>query len=327
MNPFKGVTFFVGWLTSSLAGIGAILYACGYLIARAQLNLLGLFGSFEYSHEYYLREGGKFFVVLAMELVGPAALIWLVYGGYLLLLSLLLLLPLLIFIYVKRAAFGAMRVSLRDQLIQFVERRAWFWRSLAFASLFLLFTVHFIGNLNQFNGVLSISNLLYMGLEDLQSVDPSARKLAQWLLKGDESELRKHFSSLLFGGFQAGLLLAAVWYVVAAWPARFWLASLFIVNFMMYLIFLPMAYGVLVRPTKYPLIAVSSDAPLLPNAAQDLFLLDTNDHEFILWEPASKRVLWIPKSHIKSAEIKQAQFLFKRTPAVINLSKSRERSS
>ena len=65
MDFFKNISVLIGRLTGSLAGIAAIFYACGYLVARSHLNMLGLFGLFDFPRERYLQEGGKFFTVLA----------------------------------------------------------------------------------------------------------------------------------------------------------------------------------------------------------------------------------------------------------------------
>src|SRR5258707_11862408 len=57
----KSIAGFIAWVTSSLAGIGAILYVVGYLSTVAQLHLLGLGRLVAYSNEHYLEEGGNFF--------------------------------------------------------------------------------------------------------------------------------------------------------------------------------------------------------------------------------------------------------------------------
>ena len=62
MELSKGIALFVGWLSGALAGIGAILYACGYLLSTAQLHLLGLSGLVNYGQERYVEEGGRFLV-------------------------------------------------------------------------------------------------------------------------------------------------------------------------------------------------------------------------------------------------------------------------
>ena len=59
MNPFKELAILIGGLTGLLAGIGAILYTFGYLVTRAQLNLLGLSGLFEYPNEHFICAIGR----------------------------------------------------------------------------------------------------------------------------------------------------------------------------------------------------------------------------------------------------------------------------
>lgn len=313
MDLFKGIAIFIGWLTSSLAGIAAILYAFGYLIVRAQLNLLGLFGLFEYGHEHYLQEGAKFFVVLVMEFIGPTLFVWLVYFGYILLASLIFVVPLAVWAFAKRAALHRRLANMRQKMTDVYKERPGLWRGLGMAILFVLLIVHFAANLGEFTAPLYISNLLYGEQGTVNIQNPDAQQIARWLVNGDAAKLKSHFSHLLFAGLEAGLLLTAAWYVAAFWRIRFWLASPFIVHFLIYVIFLPMVYGVLVRPNKYPVITLNTVADQA-GSRQSYLLLNKNDQEFIMWDSARKRVLWIPKQAIKYAEIEETRFLFtKRT--------------
>ncbi len=314
MDLFKGIAIFIGWLTSSLAGIAAILYAFGYLIVRAQLNLLGLFGLFDYGHEYYLQEGAKFFVVLIMEFIGPTLFVWLVYVGYILLASLILVVPLAIWAFVKRAALRRRLAAMRQQMTNACGQRPGLWRGLGMAILFVLLIVHFTANLGEFTAPLYISNLLYGEQHAVNVQNSDVQKIAQWLVNGNAAKLKSHFGHLLFAGLGAGLLLAAAWYAAAFWRIRLWLASPFIVHFLIYVIFLPMVYGVLVRPNKYPVITLDTTAEST-RSAQSYLLLNKNDQEFIMWDPARKRVLWVPRQAVKYAEIRQTRFLFAKDTA------------
>ena len=58
-----GTRAFIVWLGGALAGITAILYATGYLITRAHLSLLGLYGVVDFGNDYIVQEGAKFFLV------------------------------------------------------------------------------------------------------------------------------------------------------------------------------------------------------------------------------------------------------------------------
>jgi hypothetical protein len=64
-----GIKAFSLWLGGSLAGISAMLYATGYLITRAHLNLLGLYGIVDFGNDYIVQEGAKFFLVIGYSYV------------------------------------------------------------------------------------------------------------------------------------------------------------------------------------------------------------------------------------------------------------------
>ena len=76
----------IAWLSGSVAGIGAIFYAFGYLITLANLNMLGLDPlAFRYDPTFYIQRGASFLLLVAIDVVqqvlwyfGPAALICLV---------------------------------------------------------------------------------------------------------------------------------------------------------------------------------------------------------------------------------------------------------
>jgi len=93
MELSKGIALFVGWLSGALAGIGAILYACGYLLSTAQLHLLGLSGLVNYGQERYVEEGGRFLIDV-LGLLGEILLNLLISAGFVALLVLLVLAPL-----------------------------------------------------------------------------------------------------------------------------------------------------------------------------------------------------------------------------------------
>src|SRR5579862_5065714 len=66
MSLLKGIAAFSGWLTGALAGVGAILYALGYLVTRAHLNFLGVSGLFDQSNFFFVQEGAMFLADVAV---------------------------------------------------------------------------------------------------------------------------------------------------------------------------------------------------------------------------------------------------------------------
>ncbi len=312
MNLFKGVAIFIGWLTGSLAGIGAILYACGYLVTRAQLNLLGLYGFFEYSNEHFLQEGAKFFIVLGYAVAK-------------------IFLPLLIIVGVISFGFFLLMVccfrgtarlerSLHtwgDRLTKFDKKIP--WRIFLYFLLFLLFMFHSDIYLDKFNSPLLVSGLLYTSPSGEHTVSgciikgDEADKIKQWLIEGNtECPQIYFFHLLLYGEILAGALFLLAWHVTLRYRLRFLMLSPFMIGFMLYTVSLPMIYGVLVRPVKYAVIAFGSGDEAVTREPEAFFLLNKTEHEFIAWDARRRRVRWISKDEVKRAEVQRIENLFSR---------------
>jgi hypothetical protein len=69
MGLLKRTTVFIGWLSGSVAGLGALLYAAGYLVTRAHLHLLGLDRLLVPGNERFTEEGANFFLVTGQILI------------------------------------------------------------------------------------------------------------------------------------------------------------------------------------------------------------------------------------------------------------------
>jgi hypothetical protein len=301
MNLFKALAISIGWLTSSLAGIGAILYACGYLITRAQFHLLGLDVLFEYGNEHYLQEGAKFFIVMG-ELLGEVSISLITVGG---------LIYLLFYLFNRTQRLGESLDKWKGRIVNLNQKAPHLWRGVAYFFLVILLFFHLIGNMGEFKAPLEISNLLYKSASDFGSSN-TTEKITNSLLNGDEKSLNGYFEYFWVREMEAALLLLLAWSVASVWRMRILMALPFIIIFVICTIYLPMVYGVLVHPTKYPRIALSSENEMLANKSMNLFLLNKTDHEFILWDSEGKRVLWIPKEQVRAAEVKGIEFIFKR---------------
>ena len=64
----KGLKGFLLWVGGSLAGITAVFYACGYLVTRAHMSMLGLYGFVTFDGDHFLQEGAKFLMAIGKEL-------------------------------------------------------------------------------------------------------------------------------------------------------------------------------------------------------------------------------------------------------------------
>ncbi len=262
MNLFKAVAISIGWLTSSLAGMRAILYACGYLITRAQLHLRGLDVLFEYGNEHYLPEGAKFFIVMG-ELIGEVSISLITVEGFI---------YLLFYLFKRTQRLGEFLDKWKGKLVNLHQKAPHLWRGEAYFFLVILLFFHLISNMGELKAPLEISNLLYKSASDFSTSD-AARKITNLLLNGEEKSLKilnGYFNDFLLREMEAALLFLLAWSVASVSRPRILMVLPFIIIFIIYTIYLPIVCGVLMRPTKYPRIDLSSESEMLVNKSVKL---------------------------------------------------------
>lgn len=310
-----GVRAFLVWLGGSLASITAVFYATGYLITRAHLSMLGLHGVLDFDNHYIIQEGGKFFLVVGYSTVSNVALPLLAVLG-----------PAVIAAMVLRRLLGnrAWRWQgyLRNHLPGFAAQ-GWL-RSLAFVSLFLAFLWHSETFLLKFQNPLCIGDLLYAESGSapcpVAMMQGGADALKQALLGRDERLLNNAFQELLFGFALAAALAYLTWRTALPWRWRSWYAAPSFVATALYLILLPMDYGVLQRPITYPRIALTPGDKLTFPMTGPLFLLHQTDREFVVWDASIRKLFWIPAGTVQRAELDGTYDLFDsaRYPVVLH---------
>lgn len=313
MELLKGIAAFIGRLTGSLAGIAAIFYACGYLVVRAHFHMLGLFGLFDFPKERYLQEGGKFFAVVAGTVIGDLL--------PLMVLNLHLLTGLLILsgLFIALCLYFKWR-PLPDRCRKWASSiNVLFKENSRLCSLCLLICFSYVLVLialdyyNEFYSVLGISNLLYH-YPEIHSATPDVHRIERWLLEGDVLQLQRFFLHLLKGEWLALALLAAAWHVTAVWERfRVWSIFPFLLIAILYTLFVPMAYGVLVRPTQYPLVSFHWKAEAIPAGPDYYSLLNKTDREVVVWDEVSRRVFCITSDAYRSMEVRGMMRLFRNT--------------
>lgn len=296
MNVFKEITALLGWLSGSLAGIAAIFYACGYLIKRAHLNLLGISALFSFSEEQYTQEGARFIADMA-DLVARIALplimvaIVLAAGVFLL----------------RRTGLRRQMDAAREWFAALAERKPWAWRSAAYGALLVLLALLIDRELALFGAPLAISDLLFA---PSVGAGGEAGQIREWLVTGDRASLDNLYFNLTLSVIKGGALLLLVWRVVEPWRLRIFLIAPFALSFLLSSLMLPMTYGVLKRPVRFPRIVADSESRMLARVGGEVYLLDKTDDEFVLWDAAARRVIWLPRDEVKGAEIGRARFLF-----------------
>ncbi|HEY6874045.1 MAG TPA: hypothetical protein VI298_15075 [Geobacteraceae bacterium] len=296
MNILKEITTFIGWLSGSLAGIAAIFYACGYLITKAQLHLLGIGSFISYSRDQYIQEGAKFVVEMA-DLAGRISLPLLIVA----------IIIAALFFLARKTGLGRLTGRGKSWLAAVNERNPWLWRTAIFA-LLLVLLIYLAGReLSAFGAPLAISDLLFA---PSAAEGSETAQIREWLTSGDRANLGNLYFNLTLTVLKGGVVFFLAWRVASPWRLRFFLTAPFAITFMLSLLLLPMVYGVLKRPARFARIAVDSDNRMLQRVSGELFLLDKSGEEFVLWDSGARKVIWLPRSEVKSAVISQARFLF-----------------
>ena len=288
------------WLGGSLALISAVFYAAGYLALRAQLELLGLAGLVSPSNQRFVQEGGRFFLELGLELNTLLSL--LILGGLAALVIYGIARPILAWRRRKRPERvgwlrrWAARHHLRLRVIGFV------------ALVITLFAL--ARDPDEFLAPLQISGLLF----EPSAPPPSegtlsdAESLRRLLLSGDEEGLRWRFREYLAFELLALALFLGSWWLAARWRLRLLLTAPFWLVLVIYTLALPMLYGVLRYREAAPVVSVNAEALGRPEGSE-LFLLERTEEELLLWDPASRRAIWLPFAGVRSAEVLRIDYL------------------
>jgi hypothetical protein len=304
INLVAGARAFIVGLGGALAGITAILYACGYLVTRAHLSLLGLYGLIDFSNDYILQEGAKFFLVTAFSA-----------GRDMVLPLLAILTPVAIAVIsvglLLRARAQRWWDALRNRVPAF-DASLWV-RVAAFAALFNLFLLHSDIYLDLFERPLCYANLLYAdpgttkcSASGAQGVD--GLKLA--LFASDKTFLDGAFQDLVVGLSEAVLLAYLTWRVTLPWRWHAWCIAPSFFATALYLILLPMDYGVLQRSINYPRIALILDEKAAFPMTGPVFLLNKSSSDFVVWGASTRKLFWVPAASVKRAEVDGAYDLF-----------------
>ena len=307
----KGIAAFITGIVGYAAGISILFYAFGYLITLAHLNLLGISRLVDYDNEHFLREGAIFFVDIGYWII-RTSLTFLTAGVFIL----LFILP-ITFYFSKSSWLGTLREKTTDKFVRLSGN------ILLKVSLYLLLFLAFIwwhsdAYLYEYDYPLHISNLLYGGTIDSESMNPDdkikIKEIVTWLFDGDMVRLKKYFDNLLFGEVLAALLLLFTWRLTSDWRLRVLWMSPFVIGFIVYTVSLPYVYGVLRHPINYPLVTICWSDEKSVQSSETFFLLNKTDNEFILWDFSHKKVLWIPTGAAKQVEITGIENLFSKKP-------------
>lgn len=312
-----GIKGFVVWIGGALAGITAIFYACGYLVTRSHLRMLGLYGFIEFDNDHFLQEGVKFLITIAYELDIRVQSIVVGYGRVLVLLAIVALLAWGMFRRLAQRLLAArLPVSVQQWVSSKLPRHV-----LAHAAYVCLFAAAALVThqyLARTTASLGVSDLLYSSHVEAESCESNKQRdfpdLRMALRCGTSKPLRDAFARHLSYCLALALITGIAWYVVMTWHQRGWFITPFVLSMGLALLLLPMTYGMLRRPTLYPIVEITP-AHDSPDIAQGTtFLLGRSQDDFIVWNEPARRVIWIPASTTSRAEIIRMRNLFAPSP-------------
>ena len=306
MNIFQATVKFIGWLSGSLAGIGALLSLFGYLVTAAHLKLLGLdINLFGFSAEFYLQRGGNF-VFYVVDTLGQRIFLPLM---------VIALLPLILVLIVNLFSFeGRLRNGLRSikqRLVTKCAQQATRLQMLASLLLIFLLFLQLGPSLDALINPLKISDLLFrINNADSDAAIDDCIFLA--LVNQQQNILAAHFFYLLIAMLRAGLYLLIVWYISKNLKFRIILNLPFFMIFALYLVFLPMDYGVMLIKSEFPRISLTNKKT--ENVQQETyFLLNKSDKAFTLWDDSNQKTIWIPVAEVARIDVGPSQPLWQKT--------------
>lgn len=282
----------IAWLSGSLAGIGAIFYAFGYLITLANLHMLGLdLLAFHYEPTFYIQRGAGFLLLSAMDV-----------GQFWFWLFVVLALGFLGGRALRRRGGGL----IARQPFRGIAKHRDLWKALAYLALLLLLARQLREHL-LFPEDLSVAGVLYPA----DGAAAAASPLRQWIVAGKTSLLQDRYAIFVNQQVFIGVLLLLAWGLSRGWRWGALLTAPFAVVFAISLAWLPLEYGKLALPNKFPqaLVRVEHSAGPAGDPSRLMYLLNKTDSEFVLWDPQRHKIVWLPARTVASAEISASRSL------------------
>jgi len=298
--------FFVG-LGASVAGISAMLYACGYLVSRGHLHALGLYGLVEESADAFLQEGGKFAFVTGYVVLRTTL-------AFIPILGLGAVLALVLWSIGRRPRIKLVGIRLGQILGRWLPAP---WpRRILYALALGVLVWHLDQSLDAAQAPALVSNLLFTApsgvnqsaIADNVPITPATIKAA--LLVGDTQFPGSIYSGLLFSTTFAVALAAVAWWVVEAWRLKLLALLPFLLGGATFVLMLPFDYGVLERAMQFPRVVLH----LLPDksGASDAegFLVQKNSDGVLVWDPVLHRLSSVPQDQVQRMDILGNERLF-----------------
>jgi hypothetical protein len=299
----KAAAKFLGWLSGALAGGGAVLYSLGHLVMLGQHHLMGLGPLLEYSHRYYLQRGANFLfdiVTFRPDLMFHG-LVFAVFAS-----------GLLAALLIASTKLVASRRIVSEGFPQRINR----WRELfntigkpiVYALLLLLSFSCSFSPLQLSGAPLQVTGLLFRDptrpAVQMKEAACHTGAIEQAILDGNRSILEECFLRILGAAFVSVVLLLLARQITRGWRWRSLAVAPFALVALIYLILLPVDYGVLMPRTEYHLARLTTDKGSIQRLTDSpLYLLAATERAFVFWDADLREVVWVPHGEIKQLDI------------------------
>lgn len=186
-------------------------------------------------------------------------------------------------------------------------------RVIAFVAAFAMFLVHSEEYLEKFEHPLCFANLLYVDDGIAKCAAAAAQDgggLRRALMQSDRIFLNDAFRHLIIGLAQSLAIAWFTWRITRTWRRHIWCIAPPFFATGLYIILLPMDYGVLQRAINYPRIALTVDDKIPFSVSGPVFLLNKSSNDFVVWSASTRQLYWVPATSVRRADVDGAYNLF-----------------
>lgn len=186
-------------------------------------------------------------------------------------------------------------------------------RVIAFVAAFALFLWHSDEYLDKFEHPLCYANLLYVDDGIAKCAAAAAEDsggLRRAILQSDRPFLNRAFRHLIIGLAESLAIAWLTWRITRPWRWHVWCIAPPFFATALYIILLPMDYGVLQRTINYPRIALTVDEKIPFPVSGPVFLLNKSSSDFVVWSASTRQLYWVPAANVRRADVDGAYNLF-----------------
>jgi hypothetical protein len=299
---FKSAVAFITWLSGSLAAIAAFLYAFGYIATLSNLHALGLSPLvLSFDPLFYLQRGSSFTIYVIR------------------LLFQVLLIPMIVLVVVTLIVLAVTHFwrerKLTERLLHkhgAVSGKIETWKTLLYVLVLLILFWEMSTSYDDLTRVLTISDLLYK--TEGKEIDDAATRAMRRALRTDRQNagvaalIHTSFLDSVLFLLEITVLFYAAWHLTPGRRFRPLLITPFALALAMFFVSLPMIYGILILPNKYPIVRIAAKDTTV-NTTAAYYLLNKTAREIVVWDGSNKRVLWLPIESVTKVEVDRIESL------------------